>query len=207
MKKLIYVPTLIAFIISLQSCTEVIINPDDPIPACEWDATEQLAVYDLQLRFPSTISTYHSYLIPYDEIERSMTNILDVNGDSGDPTRAQICATIIADGTECIGRATVDYQQGAPEVLPNMIEVPIPTNADFWGEATVGVRTDTFNNTSGDGNYYHIMWSETSNDPLAGIDINQMGTKITYGNTNGKTDRVYKSKDGCYYRDGNKVCP
>lgn len=196
----------IAFLLTLilQSCAPGIPGIDNPPPRCEWDEQNQVVFSDLQLKFPSGLSEWHSNLIPIDKTERFLTNILEVDGNTYNESKAQIGVTIKSDGRTCIGEKSVAFKKGAPEVGISTIQVPFVSNAVFIGEVTVGIRTDTFQNTVGNGNYYHIMWSESGNDPNGGVVGNVMGSKVAYGNINGTTTRVI-SKDGSYIKDGQKV--
>lgn len=203
MKKIIFSINTILFVLLFQSCENF--NPyDNTPPTCEWDEENQVVFYDLQLSFPSELSNWHSNLIPIDNIERSLINILEVNGNIGSSSQAKISVTMKSDGNSCIGEKSVAFMKGASEVGISNIVVPFVSNAVFLGEVTVGIRTDTFVNTVGNGNYYHVMWSGAGNDPNGGIVGNISGTKVTYGNINGTTSIVI-SKDGSYIKNGETV--
>lgn len=203
MKKLIFSINAILFVLLLQSCEGISLGSNPP-PTCEWDEENQVVFYDLQLSFPSGLSNWHSNLIPIDNIERSLINILEVNGNIGSSSQAKISVTMKSDGNSCIGEKSVAFMKGASEVGISNIVVPFVSNAVFFGEVTVGIRTDTFVNTVGNGNYYHVMWSGAGNDPNGGIVGNISGTKVTYGNINGTTSIVI-SKDGSYIKNGETV--
>jgi len=189
MRKLILSIKAIVFILIFQSCDNIDFGGNPP-PTCEWDEENQVVFYDLQLSFPSGLSNWHSNLIPIDKIERSLNNIIEVNGNIGSSSQAKISVTMKSDGTSCIGEKSVAFMN--------------VSNAVFLGEVTVGIRTDTFVNTVGNGNYYHVLWSGAGNDPNGRIVGNISGTKVTYGNFNGTTSIVI-SKDGSYMKNGQKV--
>ncbi|MCF6169294.1 hypothetical protein [Lutibacter sp.] len=203
MRKLIFSIKAIVFILIFQSCDNIDFGGNPP-PTCEWDEENQVVFYDLQLSFPSGLSNWHSNLIPIDKIERSLNSIIEVNGNVGSSSQAKISVTMKSDGTSCIGEKSVAFMKGASEVGISNIVVPFVSNAVFIGEVTVGIRTDTFVNTVGNGNYYHVLWSGAGNDPNGRIVGNISGTKVTYGNFNGTTSIVI-SKDGSYIKNGQKV--
>ena len=81
MKKIIFILKISLLLIVLQSC-ERVRTGDNNIPVCEWDENNPVVFYDLQLQHPSGISTFHRSLIPLDNIERSLLNIVETNGDA-----------------------------------------------------------------------------------------------------------------------------
>ncbi|HHC79497.1 MAG TPA: hypothetical protein ENK46_06415 [Flavobacteriia bacterium] len=205
MKKIEFIFKVLLFLVIMQSCEQF--NPVDPItPTCLWDENNQVSFTNLQLHHPSGLSNFHISQIPQDRIERSLVNILEVNGDAGSPSQAKITVNLKANGDACVGEKTVAFMQGAPEVSIATINVPFVSNAIFLGEVTVGIRGDTFRNTIGSGTFYHIVWTGSGNDPNGGVVGSIAGTKITYSNRDGSSKKKVISKDGCYIQNGQTVC-
>ena len=197
---------MVLLVFIFQSC-EGFDPRDEPFAGeCEWDENNQVSFTNLQLRYPSGLSNFHLLQIPIDKIDRSLINVLEVNGNSGLPSQARISVNLKADGNTCTGEKSVSYSQGANEVSISTIKIPFVSNTIFFGEVTVGIRGDTFNNTHGNGAFYHIMWSESGNNPNGGIDGNVLGTKVAYTNRDGTSKKAVISKDGCYYDNGIRVC-
>jgi len=207
MKKIEFIFIAVLLLIVFQSCEDPF-GGGEPIPTCEWDENNQVGFTDLQLQHPSGLSNFHINQIPIDGIERSLLNILEINGDTGLPSRAIITVGMFADGQACFGEKTVSFRQGAPEVSIASINVPFVSNAVFFGEVTVGIESDTFINPTGSDALYYILWEDSGNDPNGGVVGNVTGTKITFNNSNedGSTGKKIISDDGCYYQNGQLVC-
>ncbi len=208
MKKASFIIKALLFLFVLQSCEDPNLGGGGTIPTCEWDENNQVGFTDLQLQHPSGLSNFHINQIPIDGIERSLINILEINGDFGSPSHAIITVAMIADGQDCVGEKTVSFMQGAPEVSIASINVPFVSNAVFFGEITVEMKGDTFINPTGSDALYYILWEGSGNDPNGGIVGNILGTKITFNNSNedGSTVKKIISNDGCYYENGQQVC-
>lgn len=191
----------------MQSC-ETFDPNENPVPTCVWNDTEIVQFSDLQLKHPTGISTYHSYLIPADKIERNLPNILYTNGDAPNSgNTAKIRVNLYSDGTSCTGNDMAEYSQnnGAEYVGGSSIsEVPFPSNADFWGEVRVTITTDVYNNTSGSDTYYHIKWEEKGNNPNGGLVGIIDGEKRTHININGTQSIVVSGVNGYLYKGGVK---
>jgi len=148
------------------------------------------------------LSNTHEWQLPFDRIDRTLLSILSrkdfmVDGDVG-----QISLNIKADGTTCLGEKSILYKEGAPEVSASSIRVPYVSNAVFYGEVTVGIRTATYGNTVGNGLYYHVMWSASGNDNYGNIDGRMMGTKMEYFTPTGEAEPILISRNGSYVSNG-----
>lgn len=202
---------LIAVLLStiLQSCDTF--NPNDtPVPACEWDSNETYFIDDLQLKYPSDLSTWHENQIPFDRIERNLLNLLNnYLPDGGLEPKAKISVKLIASGDACTGTSPADknifLRDNYTDVGASSLTLTVPSNAPFNGEVTIGVRSDTFLDFSGNGNYYHVMWSGSGNNQSQ-IPGNLVGTKVSYYNPDGSAQAKVISKNGCYWENGQQIC-
>lgn len=208
MKNLIIILKAMFLLVVLQSCSNVVV--EGSVPECEWNDTDMVQFYDLQLRHPSSISIYHSNLIPLDNIERSLINILETNGDApNDGNSSYVKVNLIPNVSDCYGDETVKYHNYdySGKVGASNILVPFVSNADFWGEVTVTIRTDVFNNTVGSNAYYHVLWEETGNNPNGGFVGDIYGTKVSHINIDGDQSLLVGADgySGYIYQDGIKI--
>lgn len=206
MKNLIFILKAVLLIFVLQSCEEVSLGGGN-VPDCEWNDNNTVVFYDLQLNHPTGLNTYHQNIIPLDNIERSLINILETNGDAANgENSAYVRVNIKSDGTTCTGEEMVKYLNS--EYFGNVgisdIQVPFTSNAVFFGEVTVIIRTDVFNNTVGSDAFYHVVWDETGNDPNGGFVGNILGVKISYINIDGTQSILVGGQDGYLYSGGVK---
>lgn len=206
MKKLIFIVKAVLLLLVLQSCNNE--WGDSNIPECDWDDTDIVQFYQLELKHPGTISIYHSNLLPPDRIERSLDNILYTNGDApNNGNTASIDVNLYADGSSCTGsnhRKYIRYNGVQYIGATTINEVPFPSNAAFVGEVKVIIKTDVYNNTLGGNAYYHIKWEETGNDPNGGIAGQIDGQKIPYININGTNSIFVGGQNGYMFKNGRK---
>ena len=206
MKKLIYSLLTALVLIGLQSCNREF-GPDS-VPACDWNDIETVVFYDLQLAHPTGLSGFHYNIIPLDRIERSLINIIETNGDAPNgKNSSNVRANIKPDGTTCTGEPEMvqyNISNYSGNVGASDVKVPFTSNADFFGEVTVTIRTDVFNNISGADAYYHVVWDETGNNPNGGFVGNIMGKKMSYININGTQSILVGGQNGYLYKGGVK---
>lgn len=171
---------IILFAILLFGCVDGSFDPNKPPPSCEWNDTDDISLIGLQLRYPNGLSNFHQ--IQTGGINGfDLITVLETKGDAFSENRAKASADIKASGRTCIGQESVSYKAGATEVGPVSIQIPIVTNVIFDGEVTVGIRTDSYQDTNGNSNYYHIMWNTTTNDyPYSQLNSDLMGVKTSY---------------------------
>lgn len=203
-KKVIFYSIIAMSMALLQSCGDFP-PPEPTIPPCEWDENNKVVFYDLALHHPSGLSTYHKYRIPTDKVERSLVNVLELNGDGASwKSDAVITVKIIPDPSDCLGSKDLDFEKGDSEVSANTIDIPFVSNATFMGEVTVEIQTDVFINTVGFGNFYHVLWTSSGNDPNGNIAGKIYGKKLPYGNVDGTTSVLY-IKEGMVLINGDET--
>lgn len=163
------------------------------VPNCKWDDTNNIVFYNLALKFPSEISNYHKNLIPSNNIETSLINILETDGDiPNSSSKSYVFYKATADGTRCKGFKQNKFSKGDPNVTGNSVKIPYVSNTVFEGEVKVNIRSDIFNNYVGGGAYYYVIWQTVGNNPNGGINGNIIGVKTTTNSYNIYSDVIFK---------------
>lgn len=205
MKKIMLAFKAVLLLLLLQSCKNWDGGPGSlKKPNCSWDKTEQVVFYNLQLKYPDGLSDYHTRILPYDKIDRSFIDVILRNSDAGSAGyTANIRANVKSDGTKCIGEKTTTYDKSnySSGLGGGMIKSPFPSNTAFVGEITVTLKSNVYNNTSGSGAYYHILWEQTGNNPNGGMAGTMIGKKISYFTING-INLIVPEPDNNYYYSG-----
>lgn len=207
MKKMMIPFKAVLLLLLLQSCGKFP-PPPQAKPTCLWDKTEQVVFYNLQLMYPAGLSDYHTRLLPYDGIDRNFIDVMLRNNDVGTTgVKAEVRLNVKSDGTRCIGEKTTTYNKSNyfNGLGGNMIKSPMPSNTPFVGEITVTLKSNVYNNTSGNGAYYHIIWEQTGNNPNGGMAGTMLGKKITYYTINGAKLIVPEKGNDYFYSGGSKM--
>lgn len=208
MKKIILAFKAIILLLFLQSCKKPDFGPKPVIPNCAWDRTEMIIYSKLQLMYPAGLSDYHTRLLPLDKIDRSFLDVILRNSDIGPSGyTGNIRANIKSDGTKCIGERTTTYDKSnyTSGLTGYFIRTPFPSNASFVGEITVTIKSNVYNNTLGNGAYYHILWEQTGNNPNGGMANTMYGKKIAYYTINGRQLIVPDERENYYISGGRRV--
>lgn len=160
-------------------------GPGPSKPKCEWTITNHIVLWNMQFHYPSSISAWHETQLLNDP-EVTFNGILETKGDANAYTnKASITVDIKADGSQCTGAANPQkYNYNSNKINGTQIEIPYPNGYIFYGEITLNVKSDIFNNNSSGGSYYHVKWTSTGNDPRR-MKENVRGTKMTHWDLNG----------------------
>jgi len=180
-------------------------NRDIPLPtrvlACDFSLREDIAVTDVRLKAPTGMGTYFYGGIPGNKEIPTLPQALQ-QVDLNAPNTAKITTPLKASGKTCTGEKTFEFKAGDSRIGGNFLKLDTPKGVNFIRTATMIIRSDNYRVSSTVNEY--VLWSGSGNDPqFKGINSNILGSRQTINSSSGK---VAIDKDGCYIKNGIKIC-
>lgn len=200
---------LILLVITFYSCTKD--NFGSNVPACSWSDNDAIAVDPIALSVPSNMSMSFMGTVPSDGIFRTLTHPLWKGTFYSDKNVAKIYGQLISDGSECTGSKNfsyaVDYGGNSNNIGGNYIKLTVPTQG-FYGTAKMTILTDFYFTDTNASIAEYVCWAGSSSNPdfptIYGA-IN--GVRKTYDPSTENVILKTRDGSGCYYSNGNYICP
>ncbi len=179
-----YLFYLVGIIILFQSC-----STDFPIPPkiekCDYTLKKNITVNNIELKAPSSMSSFYYGQLPSDRIFRDLLHPL-WQGDFGGTNKAQIDGTLKSSGKNCTGDNTYKYFAGNSRIGQYFLNLDLPKDVPFMGTATMTIRSDDYKSSNDPLLAEYVIWTGSGNDPeTLGISGTITGVKKMYRpNTN-----------------------
>tara|TARA_R110000744_G_scaffold374324_2_gene487052 strand:- start:2386 stop:3000 length:615 start_codon:yes stop_codon:yes gene_type:complete len=176
-------------------------------PSCSWNSEQDIAVDPIALKVPSGMSSFFMGSVPGDKIFRNLQQPLWQGNYSSSKNVAKISGDLISDGSACNGSKTYSLPSGSSKIGSYFLKLITPSQG-FYGTAKMTIRSDDFKSSSNPGIAEYVIWSGSSSNPDYPTIYGALtGVRKTYDPTAGKIILSSKGNDGCYYSNGQQICP
>jgi hypothetical protein len=197
---------LFGILMSTVSCRQPVPG-QGRIEKCKYTQKENVSVANIRLKAPTGMSSFFYGSVPSDRIFRTLTHALVQGNFWANKNNGHIRGNLKSSGHTCTGDWQFNYKAGSSRIGGNFLNLNTPKGVNFLGTVTMLIRSDDYKNSSNPNIAEYVLWSGSGNDPqFEGINGNLLGARKTYNPSSGKVQIAVVDKEGCYIRNGSRVC-